>query len=175
MNLTGDLPDLPVPDGALVKEVNRDELTALRQGKTDLPSEFYRDELGVNDRCFVCTICDELAFICWIRTEGSDALLKLGEREAEATYAYCLPRFRGKGLHAVTLNLAAKHLKSEGLRALWGKVHDRNVPAMKNVLRAGFQMVGEKKRLGFFVWGNQFCTSAGESSLIDVGGAPRGK
>ncbi|OQY09055.1 MAG: hypothetical protein B6I30_10415 [Desulfobacteraceae bacterium 4572_187] len=136
----------------IVKEVTFNELEKIRFDSQRLPSEFFRDLISPKERCFVCSVSNEIAFISWISLKGSSGFLKIPDGDVEQNYNFCLPKFRGRALYPLSTKHIAQKLYSEGFNNIWTVIHDQNIAAIKGAKLIGFSKVSEVKRLGIVKW-----------------------
>jgi RimJ/RimL family protein N-acetyltransferase len=139
------------PPEVHIKEVTRDQLRVLRQGRSDLHEYFYRDEIETLDRIWVGLKDGRLGFICWVSYKGLD-LVRCGENEAEVSYFYCLEELRGRRLTTNVLLTLARTLFDEGYRSLLVVPDSDNPPIVKSLVGCGFVKVGSIRRFGLFHW-----------------------
>ena len=153
MDLAERVPDFPPPLGYSLREVPLGDLPKIREGRENLPSEFYRDQVTRENRCFGAFLGEDPAFFTWISAEGiQPEFVPLRPGDVEQDFSYCRETHRGKKLLNVTTTFVAKQLQREGKNALWTHVHEDNVASIKGVLQAGFKQVGVVKRWIAFTW-----------------------
>lgn len=140
------------PPGVEIREVNKEQLRELRNGRSDLPEYFYRDQSGTEGRCWAGTQGGRLGFIAWITYEDSSGLVRIGESEAEAAYAFCLKELRGKHMTTNAFLLIGRTLLEEGITTMYATPHSRNPAIIKSLTACGFARIGAIRRLGFFTW-----------------------
>lgn len=153
LRLTADLPEGRIPDGVELREVNTEQLRALRAGRTDLPEYFFRDEVEATlDRCWVGLLEGRLAFITWISSKGSSEFIHMGPTEMELAFIYAMPEMRGKRMTTNGLFKIVQTLRAEGITALWAVPHSRNPAIVKSFEACGFSRLGVIRRYGFITW-----------------------
>ena len=153
LDLHKDLPNIATPEDVKLKELSFDELEKLRGDGSGLPSQFLRDKIGHEDRCFVSLIDGELAFIVWTASKESSGLVKLTPSSVELNHAYCIPKHRGKRLFTLTLSFLSRKLQKENYDKIWSVPHEGNTPSIRTHHKCGFKYVGiNVNRLGFITW-----------------------
>lgn len=152
MRLSDSMPVGIAPPGIEIGEVTKERLRELRQGRSDLPEYFYRDESGTVGRCWVGVESGRLGFIAWITYQASSGLVRLGENEVEAAFAYCMKELRGKHLTTIAFLQIARTLFGEGVRAMWATPHSRTPAITKALMACGFVRIGCIRRFGFLTW-----------------------
>ncbi len=153
LRLTAALPVGRIPSGVEFKEVNTEQLNELRKGRSDLPEYFYRDEIdNAAMRCWVGLKDGRLGFITWVSDRGSSDLVRLGDKEAELAYAYCLNELRGKHLTANAFFVIMRTLFEEGITTVLAVPHSENPAINKSFQACGFAKVGTIRRYAFFTW-----------------------
>ncbi len=153
LNLSDPLPNIPVSENFVLKERNFAELATLRKNHHKLPSEFFRDKIGHEERCFLASFHQELAFIAWISLQPSSGFIKMDENSVEMNHIYCLPQFRANKLGSATLSFIAGQLKNEGYSSIKLVTHEDNIALIKCIRRCGFKRTGKIiKRWAFLKW-----------------------
>jgi len=150
LSLTDDLPVVAPPSGIELREVTLAELRDLRQGRTDLPEYFYRDETGTRGRCWVGLRGGRMGFILWYTYENESGMVDLQKDQIEAAYAYALKDMRGLHLTQIAFRISGRELGREGIRSILAVPHSETVAINKTFIACGFDMIGEIKRYGFF-------------------------
>lgn len=151
-DVDGAVPAPPLPHDAQFRELRLDELRSLRDGRTDLPADFFRDEIDPDERPFAILVGGELAFIEWVSDKGSSGFFQLGGNEVEGAAVYCLRPFRGRSLHRVMQGQLLPLLRREGKSRIYYAVHADNVSGIKPLEHTGFEDVGTGYRLAVFTW-----------------------
>ena len=153
LRLTDALPAGQIPPGIELKEVGTEQLNALRRGRSDLPEYFFRDEIdNAAMRCWVGLDKGRLGFIAWISDRGSSDLIRIGEKEAELAYIYCLKEMRGKHLTINALYVIMRTLWNEGVTSILAVPHSENPAINKSFQACGFVKIGAIRRYAFFTW-----------------------
>jgi ribosomal protein S18 acetylase RimI-like enzyme len=111
---------------------------AYRRSRSNLPPEFYQNEIDGVELCSVVQIGDEVAGFIWVyRPEDTSRLFCLREAEFELNNGYVLPRFRGRGVFKVAIAAACEWQRSQGAQRALAMVHSSNAPS-----RSAFEAVG---------------------------------
>lgn len=152
LHLRDTMPLGQVPSGLEIVEVSRDRLHELREGRSDLTLDFYRDESNSRLRCWVALEGGKLGFVAWVSHDGSSGMVRVGATEAELDYIYCLRQLRGRRVATNAFLLIARTLFEEGVTSLYLVAHSGNPPIIKSVLACGFVRIGSIKRFGFLTW-----------------------
>ena len=153
LRLTDALPVGRIPSGVELKEVDTEQLNALRKGRSDLPEYFFRDEIdNAAMRCWVGLKDGRLGFITWVSDRGSSDLVRLGDKEAELAYAYCLQELRGEHLTANAFLVIMRTLFTEGITTILAVPHSENPAINKSFRACGFTKIGSIRRYAFFTW-----------------------
>ena len=146
------LPAGAIPPGIEIREVGAEELHALRSGRPDLPEYFYRDESETLERCWVGLKEGRLGFIAWISYHASSGFVRIGEREIELAYIYCLKELRGRRLTVNAVLLIARALFAEGVTSILAVPDSGNPAIVKSFLACGFERIGTIRRFGLLTW-----------------------
>ena len=136
------------PIGIDLHEATLAEVRQLRQGRTDLPEYFFRDETERLDRCWVGLAEGRLGFIAWVSMRGSTGMVRVGPTDAELAYIYCLDELRGRRLTAHAVSVIAAALRAEGATALLAVPHSRNPAIVRSFERCGFTQLARIRRFG---------------------------
>jgi GNAT superfamily N-acetyltransferase len=142
------LAPLPVPDGVTMYADDLDRLKRARQKRTDLPNEFWRDQLTGALHCATLELDGEIASVLWIYDYPAERpIIVLEPGTAELTTTYTLVKFRGRGLYRALLWFATEWQLRERSR-LFMVVDSHNQTPMKAVHQVGFHEVGVIRRRG---------------------------
>ncbi len=153
LDLTKEIKQLdPLPGDIEVKEVSRKDLAYLRKDAQGLPSDFYRDVIGIEERCFIGIVKGDLAFIIWTSSKDSSGLIHITQGTVEMNFAYCLPLYRGKQLYFRAIQCLSHNHKRDGTKGVWAVPDSGNSVSISYIEKAGFNKVGELYRWGFFTW-----------------------
>lgn len=153
LDLTKELvPIQPFPNHIRIAEVSISELGQLRKDVKGLTSDFYRDKIGIEDRCFIGTLNDDLAFIIWTSTRDSSGLIRINPGTVEMNFAHCLPQYRGNQLYFYTIQCLSNIHKGEELKGIWAVPDSGNDVSIHYIEKAGFEKRGELYRWGVFTW-----------------------
>jgi RimJ/RimL family protein N-acetyltransferase len=154
MRLSDSLPIGQIPEGVKFKEVSNEQLHTLREGRSDLPEYFFRDENDETaERCWVGLQGQKLGFVAWVSYRGSSGLIRLGGGEAELAYIYCLKELRGRRLTTNAVLVIARTLFDEGITSLLAVPNSRNPAIIKSFLACGFVKIRSIRRFfGLFTW-----------------------
>ena len=137
---------LPVPDGVTMYADALDRLKRARAKRTDLPNEFWRDELNGALHCATLELGGEMASVLWIYDYPAERpIIVLEPGAAELTTTYTLEKFRGRGLYRALLWFATEWLLRER-RRIFMVVDSHNQTPMKAVLEVGYHEVGVIRR-----------------------------
>ncbi len=153
LNLSRSIPNHPIPPNTEIKEISYQELSILRKKGERLSSDFYRDKIGNEQRCWVATVSGQLACIIWLNSNPSSGFLKIQPGSLEMNYLYCLPKYRAKKLCTTTITAMANQLKNEMVNSILVVIHESTIAALKVIMRCGFVKTAEVKRWGFLKWG----------------------
>lgn len=124
-------------------------LAAWRRGRTDLPTEFFQDEIDGVTTCAVVRAGPGPAGLIWLYRPGDySRFFRLAAGEAELNYGYVLPAHRRRGIFVALLTFACGQLGRAGYRTAWAAVHAGNPPSLAAFRAAGF---GEVARLHHFL------------------------
>lgn len=94
-----EMPNLGVPDGFSFHADALDWLRKHREGRNDLPNEFWRDQVNGAGHCWIAEHDGEIAAVSWTHSyPDKRPILALAPGDAEGTATYVLPDFRGRGL-----------------------------------------------------------------------------
>jgi GNAT superfamily N-acetyltransferase len=139
-------PPLPVPGGVTMHVDALDWLKRAREKRTDLPNEFWRDQLTGALHCATLELDGEIASVLWIYEYPAERpIIVLEPGAAELTTTYTLEKFRGRGLYRALLWFATEWQLRERSR-LFMVVDDHNQTPMKAVLEVGYHEVGVIRR-----------------------------
>jgi hypothetical protein len=148
LRLTGNEPPGQFPPGVEFKEVTPAELDRLREGRTDLPEYFYRDQTQTLERCWVGLNEGRLAFIFFLSLKGSSGMVRVGPTEAELAFIYCLEELRGKRMSTNAVREVGRTLYKEGITAFLAVPNQMNPPMVKSFEACGLTKIAEIKRYG---------------------------
>ncbi len=138
------------PQGVEIFPDATDLLRALRSGRQDLPTEFYRDEMIRGGRCSVATVEGRLAGVAWAYEHPIERPhLILGPGEVELSASYTLPEFRGRGLYRTLMRFAVDWMHGEHERIFTMASHD-NLTPLKTFVEIGFEEVAVLRRPSIF-------------------------
>ncbi|HWJ40683.1 MAG TPA: GNAT family N-acetyltransferase [Candidatus Limnocylindrales bacterium] len=139
-------PPLPIPGGVTMHVDALDWLKRAREKRTDLPNEFWRDQLTGALHCATLELDGEIASVLWIYEYPAERpIIVLEPGAAELTTTYTLEKFRGRGLYRALLWFATEWQLRERSR-LFMVVDDHNQTPMKAVLEVGYHEVGVIRR-----------------------------
>lgn len=143
---------LPVPEGGEGFELwTADRMQEWRQGRQDLPTEFYQDRIDRVSLCAVACAGEELAGLIWIYRPGDySRMFRLQAGEAELNHGYLQPEHRHRRLFARLLAFACAELRQQGYVTARAVVHASNKPSLRAFTRAGFAAVGSVRH--FFIF-----------------------
>jgi ribosomal protein S18 acetylase RimI-like enzyme len=138
-----ELDETPVEGGGFEVAVwHRTRLQTWRGARTDLPVEFFQDQIHGVETCSVAHVDGNPVGLIWIYRPGDySRFFHLGPGEAELNYGYVLPANRRRGLFQALLRAACLHLRDAGFRAVWAAVHAGNGPSLGAFRSAGFRDV----------------------------------
>ncbi len=137
-------------------------LRKLRVPATDLPVEFYRDEIDGIDGCFLASAGSRAAAIAWSYDHDKPAhFLQMRPGEAEIRSVYSQPEFRGRGLAKSVIAMACDSLVRGGYHRIYAVIHFRNDASLRAFRSIGFTKVAELKRPPLF--GPRYVTETGQS------------
>ena len=153
LDLSDPLPDIPAPEHSNLKEIDFPELELLRGNNPDFTSEFYRDQIGNEERCFLALLHDKPAFILWISSQPSSGFITVDKGSVEMNHIYCLPQFRANHLCTATISFMAGQVKDEGCKTIRIVTHEDNIALIKCISRCGFKRTGHTlRRWAFLKW-----------------------
>jgi GNAT superfamily N-acetyltransferase len=136
----------PVPEGVVMYANALDRLKRARQKRTDLPNEFWRDQLNGASHCATLELDGEVASVLWIYDYPAERpIIVLEPGAAELTTTFTLEEFRGRGLYRALLWFATEWQLRERPR-LFMVVAGHNETPMKAVLQVGYHEFGVIRR-----------------------------
>ena len=131
-------------------------LNRYRQGRTDLPSEFYLDVTKGARNCLLATLAGEAAAILWIHDDNFPSkFIQLKPNEVEVGYLQTLPHFRGRGLAKALVGLAVQQFEG---RRVFAVIDDRNISSRTVFSRTGFRRIFTLTRRG--LWGPRYTSDS---------------
>jgi GNAT superfamily N-acetyltransferase len=137
---------LPVAVGVTMYPNALDRLKRAREGRTDLPNEFWRDQLSGASHCATLELDGELGGVVWAYDYPAERpIMVLEPGEAELSTSYTMEKFRGRGLYRALLYFATEWQLRERPR-LFTIVASNNPTPMKAVYQVGFHEVGVIRR-----------------------------
>lgn len=140
------LAPLPVPADVTMHADALDRLKRLRGRRTDLPNEFWRDQLTGALHCATLELGGEIASVLWIYDYPVERpIVVLQPGAVELTTTYTLEKFRGRGLYRALLWFATEWQLRKCSRVVM-VVDDHNQTPMKAVLEVGYREVGVIRR-----------------------------
>jgi hypothetical protein len=124
-----------------------------RDGRKDLPREFYLDKTHEGKLFYLVYKRDELAVIYWIFKKGEYSRFFDIQDEStfEFNYNITLPEFRGNRLQARTMNYISEDLRKKGFKRALGAVSAENIFGMKAMDRTGLKEFKRAKSYFSFV------------------------
>lgn len=138
-----------------------EDLKTCRRRETNLPIEFYRDEIDGIDSCVLVKVGERLAAIAWIYYHHQPGhFLKMSSGEAEIRSVFSLPDFRGQGLAKAVVAAASSWLRNIGCHSVYAVIHFQNTASLKAFQAAGFKKIAEIHRRPLF--GPRYVTSTGQ-------------
>ncbi len=153
LDLSDPLPDIQSPEPSNFKEIDFAELELLRGCHKDLTSEFYRDQIGTEERCFVALVHDKPAFVLWLSSSPSSGFITVNKGSVEMNHIYCLPKFRANHLCTATISFVTGQVKDEGYDTIRVVTHQDNIALIKCINRCGFKHTGHIiRRWAFLKW-----------------------
>ena len=137
---------LPVPDGVAMYADALERLKQVRDKRTDLPNEFWRDHLNGASQCATLELEGEIASVLWIYEYPAERpIIVLEPGAAELTTTFTLEKFRGRGLYRALLWFATEwQLRNRG--RLFMVVDSHNQTPMKAVHEVGYHEFGVIRR-----------------------------
>lgn len=136
-------------------------LKASRSRETNLPIEFYRDEIDGINSCVLVKVEERLAAIAWIYYHHQPGhFLKMSSDEAEIRSVFSLPHFRGRGLAKAVLAGASSWLRNTGCHSVYAVIHFQNTASLNAFQAVGFKKIAEIHRRPLF--GPRYVTSSGQ-------------
>jgi GNAT superfamily N-acetyltransferase len=137
---------LPVTAGVTMYPNALDRLKRAREGRSDLPNEFWRDQLSGASHCATLEMDGELGGVVWAYDYPAERpIMVLEPGEAELSTSYTMEKFRGRGLYRALLYFATEWQLRERPR-LFTIVASNNPTPMKAVYQVGFHEVGVIRR-----------------------------
>jgi GNAT superfamily N-acetyltransferase len=129
-------PDIELRQGTL------SDLQELRRGRTDLPTEFYCDEVFGFKVPMLAFVEGELAAIHWLVSPNEPSrFLSLSQGDVELNYNTVLPQFRGRRLAQLLMAFLISSARDAGHLRMFGVVNVQNVPQFKPMLDLNFRPV----------------------------------
>jgi hypothetical protein len=124
-----------------------------REGRKDLPREFYLDKTHGGKRFYLVYRGDELAVIYWIFKKGEHSRFFDIQDDStfEFNYNITLPEFRGNRLMARSMNYISEELRKKGFKRALGAVAAENIFSMKAMDRSGLREFKRAKSYFSFV------------------------
>ncbi|HUO04948.1 MAG TPA: hypothetical protein VMU16_07095 [Candidatus Binataceae bacterium] len=140
------VPEVPISEGVTMYENALDRLRSQREGRTDLPNEFWRDQINGAAQCATLEFNGELGGIVWAyEYPAQRPVVILAPGEAELTASRTLERFQGRGLYRSLLRFATVWQLRERPR-LFTVVASDNPTPYKAVLELGFREIAAIRR-----------------------------
>src|ERR1700691_1160830 len=137
---------LPVPEGVTMYADALERLKRAREKRTDLPNEFFRDQISGASTCATLELDGELASVLWIYDSPSERpIIILEPGAAELTTTYTIEKFRGRGLYRALLWFATEWLLHSRQRIVM-VVDSHNQTPMKAVHEVGYHELGVIRR-----------------------------
>jgi GNAT superfamily N-acetyltransferase len=132
---------LPPPAGINLA-FGPEDLKRLRAGHEHLPDEFYMEyKTGARTCVFACSGA-QLAGIIWIFC-GARRFLTLGPEDAELSYLYVLPSYRGRGLAKALYWHAARAALDSGIKTIFAVIRNDNLPSARAAQNVGFRKIAD--------------------------------
>jgi GNAT superfamily N-acetyltransferase len=133
--------------------LHEDALTRLqrfREGRTDLPNEFWRDKINGASQVAILELDGEVAGIAWaFEYPVRRSIIELSPGEAELTSFYTVEKFRGRGLYRALLYFTTAWQLRQRPRIFAIAAHDNPTP-LKGIPELGFTEVAVVHRRSFF-------------------------
>ena len=147
-------PEPAIPPGIELFEDALARLRTVREGRHDLPAEFWRDEITGAAQCVIAEAGGELAGILWAEEYPANRpIVVLAPGEAELTGAYVIERFRNQGIYRSLIHATARWQLRKTERAFL--VVDANAPGLlKLAVNTGFRKIVTIQRRA--AWGPKF-------------------
>ncbi len=140
------LAPLPIAEGVTMYADALDRLKRAREKRTDLPNEFWRDQMSGASHCATLELNGELGGVVWAYDYPAERpIVVLEPGEAELSTSYTVEKFRGRGLYRALLYFATEWQLRERPR-LFTLVASNNPTPMKAVYQVGFHEVGVIRR-----------------------------
>jgi GNAT superfamily N-acetyltransferase len=137
---------LPVPEGVTMYADALDQLKRVREKRTVLPNEFWRDQMSGPSHCATLEVNGELGGVVWAYDyPAKRPIIVLEPGEAELSTSYTVEKFRGRGLYRALLWFATEWQLRERPR-LFTIVASNNPTPLKAVYQVGFHEVGVIRR-----------------------------
>ena len=137
-------------------------LRHFRAAVTNLPVEFYRDEIDGIESCFLARIDNRPAAIAWSYDHTRPAhFLRMKPGDVEIRSVYSLDEFRGRGLAKAVIGSACNSLLRDGIRNIYAVIHFRNEASLRAFRSAHFTKLAELHRPPIF--GPRFVTATGRA------------
>ncbi|MBR1727651.1 MAG: hypothetical protein IJ724_13610 [Muribaculaceae bacterium] len=141
--LNGEIIPLVEQNDWTVRELTKEDIF----GKPQWEGYYAINATGISDyfnldfaRSYGVFIQDELAYVTWILYDHIDIAGKLIEKQGCAMQwnAYCLPKFRGKGLHSYGKAWAINEMTRQRVNKCYAATLSYNRPALKAQKKLGF-------------------------------------
>jgi RimJ/RimL family protein N-acetyltransferase len=136
------------------RKIPDESFTTLLSVNAEVRKELaFFQSFGFND-AYSLFYNGRLAHISWLITSDHDRQrpvrnLKLRPGEAEITYCFTLPEFRGKGLMAFAIRYLSELAKSAEIKRVFMITSIRNAAAQRGIEKAGFVRQGKIMKLVF--------------------------
>ncbi len=135
-----------------------EKLRDCRAESSNLPIEFYRDEIDNIQSCFLACIGTHPAAIAWPYDHTRPVyFLRMFPEDAEIRHVHSLAQFRGRGLAKAVIGLACGSLFRDGVRNAYAVIRVRNEPSREAFRSCGFVKIAEVRRSPLF--GPRFITA----------------
>ncbi len=142
----GETVPLPRRDDVTFEIWDAAALRAWRRGRTDLPPEFFQDEIDGVEMCTVALQGREVTGLIWMYSrDDASRLFDLGVLEADLNNGVVLPEHRGRRLFRDIILAACSWLREHGYRRAMAGVHTENGPSLAAFRGAGFGELGSSR------------------------------
>lgn len=144
---TGELPDLPLPEGTSLRRTTADELEWLEPALGVRPKR-ARSYVERGDLPFVVEEDGKALFSCWIFLDAMPAFgwIPLPEGIAAIEHSHVAPSARGRGLGPAGALAAMRRVGEEGhATRVITKIQSSNEVSLRAFLKSGFHVVARMR------------------------------
>lgn len=141
-----------------------DELQALKNLEGSAPRDYNEADLNQarsrriaqGDIIFVGYVNDQISTYVAInlkeKTFSGRHKLFLGKNKAFISMVLTIPSMRGFGLNPALVTFALTRLQSNGVTSVFTDVNRENIPSIRSIQKAGFQIIGSYNAFRILRW-----------------------